>query len=410
MILEGKYNSAKVYTDNIDNETISQIINLCNQEFFKDSKIRIMSDCHAGKGCTVGTTMTITDKIVPNLVGVDIGCGVAGIKLNNKLDLNKLDEIIRKYIPHGFNVHNTSRETLLKDVFNIDLNSLRCKINIDRAFVSLGTLGGGNHFIEVDENSHGEMYIIVHTGSRNLGKQIAEYYQNQAIKYCAKKYGRDLSSHIIADLVAKGQQHLIEETLKTHKESIKKPSDDLCYLEGELMKDYLHDMDIAQKYAMANRIVIISDILYNYYEDKNNFSTYCNNIKNYIIECIHNYIDIENNILRKGAISAQKDELVLIPINMRDGIIVGKGKGNPDWNYSAPHGAGRILSRSQAKQKISLDEFENSMKGIFTTCVGQSTLDEAPQAYKPIEDILAHIDETLDIVEIIKPIYNFKSN
>lgn len=410
MILKGKYNSAKIYTDNVDNETISQVINLCNQKHFSDSKIKIMPDCHAGKGCTIGTTMSISDKIVPNLVGVDIGCGVAGIKIDDKLDLKKLDDTIRKYVPHGFSVHNRSREKLLKDAFGLDLNSLRCKVNVDRAFVSLGTLGSGNHFIEVDETLNGEMYLIVHTGSRNLGKQIAEYYQNQAIKYCAKKYGRDLSSHIIADLMAKGQQHLIEETLKAHKESNRKPSDDLCYLEGELMEDYLHDMDIAQKYAAANRVVILADILYNYYEDKSNFSSYCKTTKDYVIECIHNYIDIENNILRKGAISSQKDELVLIPINMRDGIIVGKGKGNPDWNYSAPHGAGRILSRGQAKQQISLEEFEKSMKDVFTTCVGQSTLDEAPQAYKPIEDILSYIDETIDVVEIIKPIYNFKSN
>lgn len=410
MILKGKYNTAEVYTDNIDNETISQIINLCNQEFFKDSKIRIMSDCHAGKGCTVGTTMTITDKVVVNLVGVDIGCGVAGIKIDDNLDLNRLDDIIRKYIPHGFSVHQRSREKLLKEVFKVDLNSLKCKVNTDRAFVSLGTLGGGNHFIEVDKCENGDMYLIVHTGSRNLGKQIAEYYQNQAIKYCTKKYGRDLSSHIIADLIAQGKKHLIEETLKAHKEANKKPSDDLCYLEGELMKDYLHDMDIAQRYAVANRVTILADILHHYYEVTDSFSNYCNKIKDNIIECIHNYIDIENKILRKGAISAQNEELVLIPINMRDGIILGKGKGNPDWNYSAPHGAGRILSRGQAKQKISLDEFEDSMKGIFTTCVGQSTLDEAPQAYKPIEDILAYIDETIKVLEVIKPIYNFKSN
>ena len=410
MILEGKYNSAKVYTDNIDNETISQIINLCNQKAFENSSIKIMPDCHAGKGCTVGTTMTITDKVVPNLVGVDIGCGVAAVKINDKLDLDKLDKVIRTYIPHGFNVHERSREKLLKEVFNIDLKSIKANINVDRAFVSLGTLGGGNHFIEVDKTENGEMYLIVHTGSRNLGKQIAEYHQAQAIKHCEKKYGRDLSSHIIAALVAKGQQHLIEETLKAHKAANKKPSDDLCYLEGELMKNYLHDMDIAQRYAAANRAVILADILYNYYEEKGAFSHYLKSIYGDMIECIHNYIDIENNILRKGAISAKEGELVLVPINMRDGIILGRGKGNTEWNYSAPHGAGRILSRGQAKQKITLDEFKDSMKDVYTTCVGQSTLDEAPQAYKPIEDILAYIDKTLEIIDIMKPVYNFKSN
>lgn len=410
MEVQGKYNKAKIFTDNVDSTTISQVINLCNQDFFKDSKIRIMPDCHAGKGCTIGTTMTITDKIVPNLVGVDIGCGVAAMKMEYELDLNKLDNVIRSYIPHGFNTHQRSREKLLKEILNIDLNDIRCKVNINRAFLSLGTLGGGNHFIEIDESENGDTYLIVHTGSRNLGKQIAEYYQDQAIKYCIKKYGRNVSSHIVADLMAQGKKHLIEETLKAHKEANKKPSDDLCYLEGELMQDYLHDMDIAQKYATANRMVILADILYNYYKVKTPFSYYLRDICNDIIECTHNYIDIDNNILRKGAISSKEGELVLIPINMRDGIILGRGKGNSDWNYSAPHGAGRILSRGQAKQQITLDEFEESMKDVFTTCVGKSTLDEAPQAYKPIGDIINNIGETIDIIDILKPVYNFKSN
>lgn len=410
MILNGKYNSAEIYTNNVDNETISQIINLCNQEFIKDSSIKIMPDCHAGKGCTIGTTMTITDKVVPNLVGVDIGCGVAGIKLNDKLDLNKLDNVIRTKIPHGFNVHSRSREKLLKDVFKVDLSFMKCDINENRAFVSVGTLGGGNHFIEVNENSKGELYLIVHTGSRNLGKQIAEYYQDQAIKHCVNKYGNDAASKIISDLKANGKEHLIEEALKEYKKNNKIPTNDLCYVEGQLMEDYLHDMNIAQKYAAANRVAIIADILYNYHEIKTKFSLYCKEISENIIECIHNYIDMDSRILRKGAISAKEDEVVLIPVNMRDGIIVGKGKGNPEWNFSAPHGAGRILSRGQAKKEISLDEFEESMKDVFTTCVGQSTLDEAPQAYKPIEDILNYINETIDVIEVIKPIYNFKSN
>lgn len=410
MKIKGKYNEAEIYTDNVDSQTISQVINLCNQKAFKDSNIKIMPDCHVGKGCTIGTTMTIADKIVPGLVGVDIGCGVAGIKISDNLDLNKLDNIIREYIPHGFSVHSSSREKILKDVFKIDLSSIKCEVSKDRAFLSVGTLGGGNHFIEVDKNSEGEHYLIVHTGSRNLGKQIAEYYQNQAIKHCEKKYGRDLSSHIVIELTAQGKKHLIEEALRAHKDANKKPDNDLCYIEGQLMEDYLHDMGIAQKYAAANRIVIIADILYHYYEVKESFSVYCKEISNKIIECIHNYIDIENKILRKGAISAYEDELVLIPINMRDGIILGSGKGNSEWNCSAPHGAGRILSRGQAKEQISLDVFKESMKGIFTTCVGQSTLDESPQAYKPIEDILYYIEETVEVVDIMKPIYNFKSN
>lgn len=405
MEVQGKYNSANIFTDNVDSVTISQIIDLCNQKEFQCASIKIMPDCHAGKGCTIGTTMTITNKVVPNLVGVDIGCGMASIKLSEKLNLQKLDDVIRKYIPYGFNTHKRSRERLLKDAFNIDLSKIKCNPNVDRAYMSLGTLGGGNHFIEVDKTSNGELYLTVHTGSRNLGKQIAEYYQKKAIEYCTEKYNNTKEGTILL-LKSQGRENELNEELK----KIKKPKDDLCYLEKNLMRDYLHDMDIAQRYAKANRIVILADIIYNYYENKCKFSAFCKDINSITIECIHNYIDIQNKILRKGAISANKDEKVIIPINMRDGIILGVGKGNPDWNYSAPHGAGRILSRGQAKSNISIDEYRESMKDIFTTCVNQSTLDEAPQAYKPIEDIVKNIKDTVEILDIAKPIYNFKSN
>lgn len=374
--LKGKHNTATVYTDNVDNVTISQIIELCNQEAFKDSKIRIMPDCHAGKGCTIGTTMTITNKIVANLVGVDIGCGMATIKLSEKLDLEKLDKVIRKHVPYGFTVHERSREKILKEIFNIDLTKIKCEVNLDRAYKSAGTLGGGNHFIEINKSKNNEYYLTVHTGSRNLGKQIAEYYQKLAIEQCEDK-------------------------------SLQK---DLCYLEKDSMADYLHDMHIAQQYSAANRALILCDIIYNYYEHSCEYSIACRDIKSIIIECIHNYIDMESMILRKGAISAKQDETVIIPINMRDGIIIGKGKGNPDWNYSAPHGAGRILSRSKAKEQISLNDFEKSMENVFSTCVKQSTLDEAPQAYKPIEDIVNNIGDTVTIIDVMKPIYNFKAN
>lgn len=416
MELKGKYNTAKVFTDNVDGATISQIINLCNQPMFKDSNIRIMPDCHAGKGCTIGTTMTITDKVIPNLVGVDIGCGMATLDLHlvdlENIDLNKLDNVIRKYIPHGFNTHEKSREKILKEKYGLDLEKLHCKnsVNIDRAYKSVGSLGGGNHFIEIDKTNEGKLYLTVHTGSRGLGKQVAEYYQKQAIKYCSKKYGKDLTSHIIADLKSKGQEYLIEKTIKEYKYSTKKPVDDLCYLEDKLMAHYLHDMLIAQRFAVVNRILIIADMIYNYSDREIAFRSILDDVDEKIIECIHNFIEPTDKILRKGAISAYKDELVIIPINMRDGVILGKGKGNPDWNNSAPHGAGRILSRSQAKQSISLEEFEESMKDVFTTCVGQSTLDEAPQAYKPIEDIVNNIGDTVEIIDIMKPIYNFKSN
>ncbi|ENY8630173.1 TPA: RtcB family protein [Clostridioides difficile] len=417
MEVQGKYNKAKIFTDNVDSITIGQIINLCNQKEFKEASIRIMPDCHAGKGCTIGTTMTISDKIVPNLVGVDIGCGMATIPLEKYIsDINyiKLDKIIRDYVPHGFKVHNKSREKLLKNLFNIDINNLRCEVNKNRACLSLGTLGGGNHFIEVDKSEKGQMYLTVHTGSRNLGKQIADYYQDKAIKYCVEKYKKsydDAKEFLISTLKKDNKEHLINKYLKDLSDrKLNKPHDDLCYLENDLMEDYLHDMSIAQKYAAVNRMVIIADILFKYNSLDVNYDHFIRDIKCDVIECIHNYIDMDSKILRKGAISANKDETVIIPINMRDGIILGKGKGNSEWNYSAPHGAGRILSRGKAKEKISLDEFEESMKEIFTTCVGQSTLDEAPQAYKPIEDILNNIGDTIEIMEVLKPVYNFKSN
>lgn len=377
MILNGKYNTALIYTDMVDGGTQSQIIALCNQEFLKDSKIRVMPDCHMGKGCTVGTTLTISDKVVPNLVGVDIGCGVAAIKVEENLNLDKLDDIIRKNIPHGFNIHKKSREKLLLKKFKLDLGELKClgKIDLDRAFKSVGTLGGGNHFIEIDKNSKEEFFLIVHTGSRNLGKQIAEYYQKLAIRQC--------------------------EGMKLQK--------DLCYLEGELLDNYLHDMEIAQRFAEINRVMILSDVI-SLYQNKEILDKTIDYVLKNRIECIHNYIDMESKILRKGAISAREGETVLIPINMRDGILIGKGKGNPDWNFSAPHGAGRVLSRGQAKNNLNIEEYRDSMKDIYTTCVSMGTLDEAPQAYKPIDIIMENIGETIEVEEVIKPIYNFKSN
>lgn len=392
----------------------------CESSYFiarQNGIVFVTGNCHAGKGCTIGTTMTITNKIVPNLVGVDIGCGMATINLGKyveNIDYNKLDGVIRNYIPHGFKVHNRSREKLLKKSFNIDLNNLRCEVNTNRAYMSLGTLGGGNHFIEVDKNENGNLYLTVHTGSRNLGKQIAEYYQNKAIKYCVEKYDKaydQAKEFLISTLKKDKKEYLINDYLKHLNDSkVNKPHDDLCYLENNLMKDYLHDMNIAQKYAAANRVTIIADILFKYNDLNVDYGNFIKDVKCNIIECIHNYIDIENKILRKGAISANKNETVIIPINMRDGIILGRGKENKDWNYSAPHGAGRILSRGQAKERISLNEFKESMKDVFTTCVGQSTLDEAPQAYKPIDDILNNIIDTVEIVDILKPFYNFKSN
>ena len=392
--LTGKYNKAKVFTDTSDNETMSQIINLLNQEFIKDSKIRIMPDTHAGAGCTIGTTMTITDKIVPNLVGVDIGCGMHTVILKDKyIELSALDKAIRNKVPAGFDVRNKPHSMLS----NVNIESLRCKkaVNLNRAELSLGTLGGGNHFIEIEKDDDGRLYLVIHSGSRHLGKQIAEYYQNAAFEQM--KAGNTNVQELIAKLKADGREKDIQKEVK----KIKLPHVDkaLAYATGILFDDYLHDMVIAQEYATWNRKAIAKEIM--------------DAMKLKEDECfttIHNYIDMGTKILRKGAISAQDDEICLIPINMRDGSLLCKGKGNPDWNYSAPHGAGRLMSRSQAKERITLTDFKKSMEGIYSTTVNKSTLDESAFAYKPVDEIIANIGDTVEILKIMKPIYNFKAS
>lgn len=399
--LKGKYNIAKVYTDNIDTETISQVTNLCNQEFVSDSKICIMPDTHAGAGCVIGTTMTIKDKIVPNLVGVDIGCGMHVVELDvSNIDFKKLDEIIRSKVPSG----NSAREYTHKNINKINIKNLKCYNNLkntDRLEKSLGTLGGGNHFIEVNEGSDGKKYLVIHSGSRNLGKQVAEYYQNIAIENIQKTRNNVDIDKLITQLKTEGREQEISKILaKTPKTTkLTKDEKDLAYLEDVDMENYLHDMDIAQKYATINREtiseVIAEEMGFNII---NEFTT------------IHNYIDLNSMILRKGAVSAQKDEILLVPINMRDGSLLCKGKGNSEWNYSAPHGAGRIYSRSQAKEKLNLEDFQKEMEGIYTTSVLQSTLDEAPMAYKPLEEIISNTKDTMEILDIIKPLYNYKAN
>lgn len=399
--LKGKCNTAKVFTDNIESEAINQIIELCNQEFIKDSKIRIMPDTHAGAGCTIGTTMTLNGKVVPNLVSYDIGCGMFTVKLLDKeIDLSVLDTVIREYIPAGQTIRKFNHR------YNqyIPLNNLKCiqNVNIDRAMKSVGTLGGGNHFIELSKDSKGNLYLIIHTGSRYLGKQIAEYYQKKAIENITKNNIDKKKNEIINKLKSEGKEKEIQQALKDIK-PINIPSE-LCYLEGKDYKDYLHDMHIAQSYARINREAI-ADIIIDKMKLK---EATC-------FHTTHNYIDenfkIDNEyVLRKGAIRALKDEKVLIPINMKDGSILAKGKGNPDWNYSAPHGAGRLLSRSKAKEQLSLEAFKESMKDIYTTSVNLSTLDEAPMAYKPMDEILSNIKDTVEIIDILKPIYNFKAS
>lgn len=391
--VKGEYNEAIIYTDHVEEEALKQIAELCNQEAFKDSKIRIMPDVHSGVGCTIGTTMTIKDKVIPNLVGVDIGCGMEVAVIQEKdINLEKLDRIIHDFIPAGQNI----REKEHHYIEMVNLDELRCKnnINIDRARLSIGTLGGGNHFIEVDKDPEDNIYIVVHSGSRYLGKQVAEYYQKTAYKELTSL--REEKQKIIEKLKAEGRQREIQsklEKLKTPK--IKK---DLAYLKGKSFDDYIHDMKIVQLYAVYNRKAIIDEII-----NKMNLTVVDQ------FTTIHNYIDLENMILRKGAISAQKGERVIIPINMRDGSIIAIGKGNPDWNYSAPHGAGRIMSRNKAKELLKLNDFVESMKGVYSTTINEYTIDEAPMAYKPIEEIINNIQETVYITKIIKPIYNFKA-
>lgn len=372
-VIKGRFNEAVVYANNIDSETKTQIKHLLDQEFVKNSIIRIMPDCHAGIGCVIGTTMTITDKIVPNLVGVDIGCGMLTIKLG-KIDIiyKNLDNFIRQNIPAGLKVHSKVQP------LDVNIKKMKCFDELDRPeyyFQSVGTLGSGNHFIEIGVDDFDNKYLIIHSGSRHLGHQVAQYYQRKAKKYIEQQYLK----RNIPSLIPK----------------------DLCYLEGKDYQDYLHDMNICQQYASENRYRMAKKIL-----------NYLNlSIKNLdYFETIHNYINLKDMILRKGAISAYRGERVLIPINMKDGSIIAIGKGNKEYNYSAPHGAGRIISRRQAKQVLSLEKFERIMEGIYTTSISKDTLDEAPFVYKPMEEILENIQDTEEVLQIIKPVYNFKAN
>ena len=395
--LNGKYNSATVYTDLIDQGAVAQIIELCDQPMSEGARVRIMPDVHAGAGCTIGTTMTITDKVVPNIVGVDIGCGMETVKLKEKhIELQKLDKLIYEKIPSGFAVRSKVHRYSEK----IDLTELYCyeKINADRALASIGTLGGGNHFIEADKGEDGSIYIVIHSGSRHLGVETAKYYQNEAYRRLNKSSDKE-KNELIERLKAEGKQKQIKAELKklenTKTTSVPKH---LAYCEGELFEQYIHDMKIVQQFAMLNRQAMMDEIIKGMHlHVTEQFTT------------IHNYIDTENMILRKGAVSAQAGEKLLIPINMRDGSLICVGKGNPEWNFSAPHGAGRLFSRSQAKQSFTVSEFKKQMQGIYTTSVSEQTLDECPMAYKSLDDIAGNIGDTADIIEVIKLIYNFKA-
>ncbi|MBF2561882.1 RtcB family protein [Listeria welshimeri] len=391
LTLKGKYNEATVYTDNIDDNTIGQIITLCSQPFVKDSKIRIMPDTHGGKGCVIGTTMTIQDKIVPNLVGVDIGCGLYVVKLKPgklKMSFDKLDKVIRERVPSGSRTHD-------KAIDDFDLDGVIAPIHRGWASRSIGTLGGGNHFIEVNQGSDG-IYLVIHSGSRVLGKEIAEYHQEVAYK---KLDGLRKELKVAATKAKKTGSLKMANDFMSDRELVKLDYD-LSYVTGSDLEHYLNDMEIAQRFAARNRYVMAQIILKAMKWDKAVISSF---------DCVHNYIDINNHMLRKGATSAQLGEQIIVPLNMRDGSILATGKGNPDWNYSAPHGAGRMLSRSNAKAQISLESYQKAMKDVWTTSVSKKTIDEAPKAYKSARQLLADVVDTMEIQEIIKPLYNFKA-
>lgn len=403
----------KIFTDNIEQEAIDQINTLMEQPAFSNCKVRIMPDVHAGAGCVIGFTADLGDKVIPNIVGVDIGCGMLTAELGHidgsdnsianyvtDIDYEKLDNVIRTCIPSGRNVHEE-----VKDVF-LELKKLRCysKLkNVDWLERSMGTLGGGNHFIEIDEGFEGRKYLVIHTGSRNLGKQVADYYQNLAVELMI---GKDkLASEqdkLITEYKDQGRSSEIQDAIKELRNTWRNKTDnipkELCYLTGKYRDDYIYDMKICQRFAKQNRLMIALKIMLR--------MGWC---AIDLFETVHNYID-DSNMIRKGAISAKNGEKVLIPINMRDGCIVGIGKGNEDWNYSAPHGAGRIMSRNKARETLSMDTFKESMNGIYTTSVCESTIDESPMAYKSMDEIIENIKDTVDISEIIKPVYNFKAS
>ena len=396
--IKGKRNTAICYASVIEEEAVEQIRRMCDYEFTEGSRIRIMPDVHAGKACTIGTTMTILDKAVPNIVGVDIGCGMYTVSLGKQeIDFGKLDAAAY-FIPSGMNVWEAPQESFA-------LEQLRCYQelrNISRLEASLGTLGGGNHFIEIDQAADGSKYLVIHSGSRNLGKQVAEFYQRLAIDLNkGKETYLEEREEIIRTYKAQGRTREIQAALERISWNQRETSipEDLCFLYGSYLEDYLHDVEICQQFARRNR-ELMAEILI----DRAGLS--CG-------ECfhtIHNYIDTEEMILRKGAIAAHKDEKVLIPINMRDGSVLAAGKGNEEWNYSAPHGAGRIMSRRAAKSSLSMEEYRETMKGVYTTSVSASTLDEAPMAYKSLNDIIGVIWESVDVIDVMKPIYNFKAS
>ena len=396
--IKGKVNTAICFAKVIEDVAIDQIQRMCDYPFTENSRIRIMPDVHAGKGCTIGTTMTVIDKAVPNVVGVDIGCGMYTVNLgNSEIDMEQMDAAAH-FIPSGTDVWEGRKER-----FNLlDLRCYRELKDVKRLERSLGTLGGGNHFIEIDQALDGTKYLVIHSGSRNLGKQVAEHYQQLAtdLNQGKEEYYTKRDA-LIAEYKAAGRRNEIQAALKELHWKAREATipEDLCYVYGKYLEDYLHDVEICQKFARRSRELMAEIIL-------GRLSLTALDA----FHTIHNYIDTGEMILRKGAIAAHDGERVLIPINMRDGSVLAVGRGNPEWNYSAPHGAGRILSRTEAKETLDLEEYRREMVGVYTTSVNEKTLDEAPMAYKSLSDIIDVISESVDIIEVLKPIYNYKAN
>ena len=398
--IKGKVNTAICYATIIDEKAVEQIRRMCDFALTEGSRIRIMPDVHAGKGCTIGTTMTVTDKVCPNIVGVDIGCGMYTLKLGERdPDFARIDEACH-YIPSGMNIWEGRKE-------RFDLTDLKCYRSLKdtkRLERSLGTLGGGNHFIEVDKASDGYFYLVIHSGSRNLGKQVAELYQQFAIDlHMGKEKYFKKREEIIRTYKEEGRRNEIQNALMELKNSYETQNllipEDICWLYGSFLDDYLHDVEICQRFAKRSRELMAEILL-----ERTGMTA------SEGFHTIHNYIDTDEMILRKGAIAAHAGEKVLIPINMRDGVVLAAGKGNPEWNYSAPHGAGRLMSRSKAKETLDMETYRESMKGIYTTSVTEDTIDEAPMAYKSLEDIIDVIKESVDIIDIMKPVFNFKAS
>ena len=415
IILTGKYNEAKIFTNQIEESATSQIIQLLNQPFVQGCKIRIMPDVCMGNGACIGFTANLGDKVIPNLVGVDIGCGVLTIPLGPvNIDYKRFDKILRENIAFGFEINSKQKKTF-DELENMHCYKYVVKYQYDKVLRAIGSLGGGNHFVEIDEDFEGNKYLMIHCGSRHLGLDVCKHYQNMA----GEEENKNNINSLIAEMKASGRESEIQEAILNYKSKLDKIPKNLLYLVGKDRDEYLHDMRICQRYAALNRFTIAEELIKNYFNDcQVQLSTGGTlrikqkgkyNIKTEWFDTIHNYIG-DDNIIRKGAVAAHEGQPLVIPINMRDGVLICRGKGNPDWNYSACHGAGRLMSRSKAKETLELSEYASQMNGIYSTCVNESTIDEAPMAYKSINDIIDNISDTVDIIKTIKPVYNFKAS